>query len=199
MFNSRCNKINLIKKSGKKYDDINYRDNGFKADSIILYDEISVVKGDILEIEENGKKIKYTVIHTSTDFITGKKIAEFKKVTITSTPKSSSSKALSSTKATTSGKMNNQIIVKGNNNKITISDSSISYTLTTQDKKDFEKLIEIANQINQNQTILKNIEEMKNSIGKESFRSKYDKFIKSIGKYMAIFSPYISFLPKFFE
>lgn len=189
-------KINLIKKNGKKILDIEYEN--FGKDKILIRSKLSVVKGDILEIDINGKKTKHDIINIETDFITGKKIAEYKKTSkvITTKPKSSSA-----------GKANTNIvnhgvitqIIAGDNSKISTHsiNNTTNYTLTAQDKRDFEKLIKTANQLERNKTILKNIDEMKSSAGTKSFKSKYNKFMKSIVNHVQLFSSVISFLEKF--
>lgn len=193
-------KINLIKKSGKKYSDIEY--DNFGKDKIIIRSKVSVVKDDILEIESE-KKIKYTVIDAYSDFITGKKVVEFKKITnvTPSKPKSASSNGRNG--VTNSGIINHGVINQiyaGNNSQIENSIThTTNYTLTAQDKKDFEKLKKIANQLERNKTILNNIDEMKNSVGTKSFNSKYNKFIKSIANHAQLFSSIISFLDKFLQ
>jgi hypothetical protein len=89
----------------------------------------------------------------------------------------------------------------GDNVKININstDKSITnnFTLNNSQLQNFNKLVEIATSLPNNDEILRSITEMKSAFEKNDktkFKEKYDAFIQSVANHMTLFNPFIQFL-----
>lgn len=91
--------------------------------------------------------------------------------------------------------VNNNISISNNSAPINVNSTNVNSF--NNDSELFEKMLEIAKEIN-NDNIIRAIQEMKeNCHNKKSFKEKYAKFIGAIADYMTIFAPFIELLKRY--
>lgn len=70
-------------------------------------------------------------------------------------------------------------------------DNSQTFNISANDISLMETLKKLANGLENEQEIVKSIENMKANIGKKSFAEKYNAFIQNVANHMTIFAPFI--------
>lgn len=70
-------------------------------------------------------------------------------------------------------------------------DNSTTVNINANDISLMETLKKLANGLENEQEIVKSVEDMKMNIGKKSFAEKYNAFIQSVANHMTIFAPFI--------
>lgn len=176
--------ITLIKKDGTKIDNI-------KADvqtEKVFTDDVSVLfeEGDIiLRTLPKGKSEYYEIINP--EFHKGfYGIPDNYQIKVRKTTQRAKQSPIY-VHATGSAKVN-----------INSTDNSINNSFN-DDSDIFNKLLQIAQQINNNEAIIKSIIDMRNAVNdKETFKEKYNDFIQSAAAHMTIFVPLISEITKLF-
>jgi len=177
-------KVKLIKKDGREIDNIYASVQNSKI--FTEYTKIAIDEGDtFLRKLPNGKEEYYEVInpvfHGSLLGLPANYQIEVRKKTLA--PKQP------------------PIYVQANGHaKVNINsvDNSINKSFNNSSEI-FDKLLNIAKQIDGNTEIIKSITEMKKSFGnKETFKEKYNNFIQNAAAHMTLFAPFITELTKYF-
>jgi hypothetical protein len=68
---------------------------------------------------------------------------------------------------------------------------NVNVSLSKEDEALFDTLKSLASSLNNNDEICKLIDEMRNSVGKETFSEKYNNFIQSAANHITVFAPFI--------
>ena len=178
--------VTIINDNGKKLENIDalFGRDGVTIDNV----SIQIVEGDIiLRNLPNGITEKYIVLNskyvkTPSDSL----IPSFYKLTV-------EKDNINNTKIQPNSIIYN---IKDNSGKINIAttDNSIAINITQEEIQQFDTLRKIAGELENSNEILKNINEMQNSIRKPDYINRYNLFIQSIANHITIFAPFIPFL-----
>ena len=76
-------------------------------------------------------------------------------------------------------------------------DNSTTYNITANDVSLMDTLRKLADNLENRDEVILNIDSMQDNIGKKSFAEKYNVFIQSIANHMTIFAPFIPALSAF--
>lgn len=175
--------VTLIKKDGNKIDNIKAN---VQANKIFTYNtNIIIDEGDIFSRKlPNGKVEYYEVINPVFCRGLGGIPASYQ-IDVRKTTQASKQSAIN-INATGNAKVNFNSV-----------DNSINNSFN-KDLAVFDTLLSIAEQIQNNDEIIKSIIEMKNSVNdKASFKEKYNNFIQSAAAHMTLFAPLIAELTKY--
>jgi len=73
-------------------------------------------------------------------------------------------------------------------------DNSVTYNVTNNDIAQFEKMIEAAKGLDNEELIIDSITQLRDNVGKPSILEKYNSFIQNAANHMTVFAPFIPFL-----
>lgn len=76
-------------------------------------------------------------------------------------------------------------------------DNSTTYNITANDISLMDTLRKLADDLENRDEVILNIDSMQDNIGKKSFAEKYNAFIQSVANHMTIFAPFIPALSAF--
>lgn len=179
-------KINLYKKSGEVIEDI----EALVEPKKIFIDDASVIieEEDIFERNlPNGAVEQYKVLDRG--FYKGMHgIPDHYQVSV--------EKVTSLSRRTSGGAIYN---IQNDGGKVNIHsmDNSVSISITANDEKLFETLVQLAEHLQNKEEIIKAVKEMRQEVGKPSFADKYNTFVQSVANHITIFAPFIPTLTNF--
>ena len=172
-----------------KYTSSFYDLQGFRTSLICQNTSIVIEEGDFIERDlPTGRTERYLVIEV--DF--HKAQLDFPEYYDLKIEKQTAHKTTK--KATT---INQFHITNAEKVNIQSTDNSITYNITANDVSLMDTLRKLADDLENRDEVILNIDSMQDNIGKKSFAEKYNAFIQSIANHMTIFAPFIPALSAF--